>query len=216
MAEWSGAPQESRGTLPNQRFGEGDKVRMHGLDQFESTWNGAEGIVEHVDSLSGRYHVCLGDGRVKEVYADNLEPQSRPPRPSPRFAQMPGEAFPGGRPSGRRITAAEAAAANPSKALMLHTASQSQPAVPSRPRARSLDSAGAGTEVVLYNSSTTDDADVEAGEQCQKASKNNSWPAKFGLRPRQSRLPSKRNPQPLQDLSSNVGRALQDAWHKTG
>jgi len=152
MAEWSphGVPEGSEvDSLPNEvhMFEFGDAVCLQGL-KSEDTWNGAEGIVEAFDPESLRYRVRLGDGRVKEVYGDNLERRDgRFQRPttaqSTISSQRPGTSqsvwtvstrattpsLGADRPR-KRTTAEEAAAARPATALVMQSL---QPPALSRP-----------------------------------------------------------------------------------
>merc|ERR1712232_960288 len=137
------------GSLPNgaETFEFADKVCLRGL-KSEDTWNGAEGIVEAFDPESSRYRVRLGDGRVKEVYGDNLERRDgRPQRPTTAQSTMSGQrpgtsqsvwtvstrattpSIGAERPR-KRTTAEEAAAARPATALVMQSL---QPPALSRP-----------------------------------------------------------------------------------
>merc|ERR1711971_358540 len=141
MAEWSPHPEgpEVDGFRNEvQMFEFGDTVFLQGL-KSEDTWNGAEGIVEAFDPESLRYRVRLGDGRVKEVYGDNLERRDgRFQRPttaqSTMSSQRPGSAQSVWTVSTRattpslgadwprkRTTAEEAAAPRPATALVMQS-----------------------------------------------------------------------------------------------
>lgn len=53
-------------------FEEGEAVRLHSFDHMSDTWNGAEGVVEEVDS-NGTCFVRFEDGRAKRVRPSNLD-----------------------------------------------------------------------------------------------------------------------------------------------
>eukprot|EP00747_Dinoflagellata_sp_TGD_P206949 gnl/TRDRNA2_/TRDRNA2_80570_c0_seq2.p1 gnl/TRDRNA2_/TRDRNA2_80570_c0~~gnl/TRDRNA2_/TRDRNA2_80570_c0_seq2.p1 ORF type:complete len:345 (+),score=39.25 gnl/TRDRNA2_/TRDRNA2_80570_c0_seq2:57-1037(+) len=49
----------------------GTEIRLRGLDVYEATWNGTEGVVEAFEPISRSVHVRLFDGRIKVVSSEN-------------------------------------------------------------------------------------------------------------------------------------------------
>lgn len=150
MAEWTtvcdgvpeGQEQLQNVSIEVPLFQVCDAVFLQGLVS-EDTWNGAEGTVEAFDVGSSRYRVRLGDGRVKEVYGENLElkdcrwPATAQSRPATAQSTISGQrpstsqsvctvSTRATTPSGadwprKRTTAQEAAAARPATALVLQS-----------------------------------------------------------------------------------------------